>query len=105
MARTSRFRTAGDVGLLGLRAVLGGYLMGHGAQKAFGALDGPGLDAAGELFEEKFGLAPGRPMATVAAGSELAGGALTVAGLGGPVGPLAIVAAMATAAATAHRGN
>ena len=33
------------------RAVLGGYLVVHGAQKLFGSFGGPGLDAVGTGFE------------------------------------------------------
>jgi putative oxidoreductase len=72
----------------------------HGAQKLFGAFDGPGLDRAGGHFE-RLGLRPGKPMAALAGGSEFVGGVLTAAGLGGPVGPLAIAGAM-TVAATTH---
>src|SRR6478752_2655631 len=57
------------------RAVLGGYIAIHGAQKLFGAMDGPGLDAAGAGFHA-MGLTPGRQFAALAAGSELVGGVL-----------------------------
>lgn len=90
-----------NVALLATRVVLGGYLIAHGSQKMFGALDGPGLDKAGAGFES-MGLKPGRQMATLAAASELAGGALTVAGLANPVGPVLIGSAMITASAV-HR--
>ena len=52
-------RTATDRGLLGLRLVLGSYLAAHGAQKLFGAFDGPGLDKATASFE-RIGLRPPR---------------------------------------------
>ena len=89
-----------DLGLLALRVTVGSYLSVHGAQKLFGAFDGPGLDRAGGFFE-RVGLRPGKPMAALAGGSEFFGGVLTAAGLGGPVGPLAIAGAM-TVAATTH---
>ena len=50
-------------------------------------------------------LAPGTEMAALAGGAELVGGTLTALGLGGALGPLAVIGDMATAAQTAHRGN
>lgn len=85
-----------DAGLLGARLILGGYLAAHGAQKLFGAFDGPGLEAAGGGFHA-MGLTPGRQMALLAAGSELGGGLLTAAGVADPVGPLALAGTMVVA--------
>ncbi|CAN5665945.1 hypothetical protein BH10ACT1_BH10ACT1_17380 [soil metagenome] len=90
--------TARDLGLLGARVILGGYLTAHGAQKLFGVLEGPGLDAAGAGFAS-MGLTPGKPMAALAAGSEFFGGIATVAGIADPIGPLAMVGTMAVATA------
>lgn len=103
MALTTRTSPLADLALLGLRGVVGGYVAAHGAQKLFGSLDGPGLDAAGEHFEEDLDLAPGRSMATAAGTSELVGGTLTALGLGGPLGQLAITGTMTVATLTAHR--
>src|SRR5580704_6619281 len=89
-----------DAGLLGLRLTLGGYLAAHGAQKLFGALDGPGLEPVAANFE-KTGMRPGHAMAVLAGGSEVFGGLLTATGLANPVGPLAIAGAM-TVATTVH---
>ncbi len=89
-------RAATDRGLLGLRLVLGGYLAAHGAQKMFGAFEGPGLDTTAAGFE-RLGMRPARAMAMLAAGSEMTGGLLTAAGLGDPVGPIAIAGAMSVA--------
>ncbi len=83
------------------RAVLGGYIAIHGAQKLFGAMDGPGLDAAGAGFHA-MGLTPGRQFATLAGGSELVGGVLTATGALEPLGPVMIMGAM-TVATTVHR--
>jgi len=94
-----------DTALLGLRGVVGGYLAAHGAQKLFGSFGGHGLEGTGQFFEEGLDLAPGKEMAALAGGAELAGGSLTALGLGGPLGPMAIIGAMATASQTAHRGN
>jgi putative oxidoreductase len=89
--------------LLGARAIVGGYLAVHGAQKLFGAFGGPGLDRAAAGFE-RIGLTPGRQMATLAGATELGGGLLTVAGAADPAGPLALAGVMAVASAT-HRAN
>jgi putative oxidoreductase len=92
---------AHSVGLLGGRVLLGGYLAAHGAQKLFGAFNGPGLTATAGGFHH-LGLRPGRAMATLAGASELGGGVLTLAGLADPVGPVALVGTMAVAS-TVHR--
>ena len=105
MAFRTRTSLLADAALLGLRGVMGGYLAAHGAQKLFGAFDGPGLDQTGEHFEEGLDLAPGKEMAALAGGSELMGGTLTALGLGGPLGPMAIIGAMGVATQTAHRGK
>lgn len=91
-----------DLGLLAARVTVGGFVAGHGAQKLFGAFQGPGLDKAGEGFEH-MGLAPGRPMAATAGAVETAGGTLTALGLGSPVGPVLVASVMAVATGTAHR--
>ncbi len=92
-----------NVAILGSRLVLGSYLAVHGAQKLFGAFEGPGLEAAGGFFE-KIGLTPGREMAILASSSELAGGLLTATGIAYPIGPLMIVGTMTVASMT-HRDN
>lgn len=48
MPFTTRTSIIADVALLGLRGIVGGYVAAHVAQKMFGALNGPGLDRAGE---------------------------------------------------------
>jgi putative oxidoreductase len=85
-----------DSGTLAIRITLGSYLAVHGAQKLFGAFDGPGLDNAAAMFDQ-LGLQPGKPFATLAATSELAGGVLTATGVAWPAGPVAIAGAMAVA--------
>jgi putative oxidoreductase len=90
-----------SVGLFAARAVLGGYLVVHGAQKLFGVFDGPGLAATGTGFEA-IGLRPGKVMAAVAGASELGGGILTATGIADPLGPITIAGTMVVAAAV-HR--
>ncbi len=93
-----------DFALLIARGVVGGYVAAHGAQKLFGTFGGRGLEGTGAGFA-RMGLEPGPPMAALAGVNELGGGALTALGLGGPIGPIAVAATMATAAGTAHRGK
>ena len=88
-------------GLLMARAVFGGYLAVHGAQKLFGSFGGAGLDATGAAFDS-MGMRPGKAMAALAGASELGGGVLTATGIAEPLGPLAIAGTMAVAA-TVHR--
>jgi putative oxidoreductase len=89
------------LGLLATRAVFGGYLAVHGAQKLFGSFGGPGLDATGAAFEA-MGMRPGKAMAALAGASELGGGILTATGIAEPLGPLAIAGTMVVAS-TVHR--
>jgi len=93
-----------NVGLAALRGVVGGLMAGHGAQKVFGAFEGPG-PAGTAGFMESLGLAPGHLWGTAAGVSEFAGGTLTALGLLHPLGPIGITSAMVMAAATAHRGK
>lgn len=92
-----------DVLQLGARAVLGGYLSAHAAQKVGGLFGGPGLETTAQGFDY-LGLTPGREMAVLASGCELVGGLLTVTGLAHPAGPVTVMGTMAVAAAT-HRGR
>jgi putative oxidoreductase len=87
-----------NLGLLGLRLTVGGYLAVHGAQKLFGAFGGYGLDGTGRFFET-IGLKPGRQLATLAGACEFGGGILTATGVAHPVGPLAAAGSMAVATA------
>lgn len=93
-----------DLGLLLVRVTVGGFLAGHGAQKLFGAYGGPGVEGTTRTMGA-LGLKPARPMALAAGASELGAGALTTAGLLGPIGPLAGIGAMAVASTTAHAGK
>ncbi|HWG73954.1 MAG TPA: DoxX family protein [Acidimicrobiales bacterium] len=92
-----------NLALVAGRGVLGGYLGAHGAQKLFGSLDGPGIEAASAGFH-RLGLRPGPVFARIAAVSELGGGILTVAGAADPLGPVVLAGTMAVASAT-HRSK
>lgn len=93
-----------DAALLGARLLLGGYMAIHASQKLFGKFHGPGLEKIGAAFEQK-GLVPGREMALAAAGTEIAGGVLTITGIADPAGPLAVMGAMSVAAAHNFEGG
>src|SRR5579883_757530 len=92
-----------DAGLLVLRGVTGGLLAGHGAQKLFGAFEGPGPEGTAG-FMESLGLKPGRMWGTAAALSEMSG-ALTALGFLFPLGPIGTISAMSMATAKAHWGK
>ena len=82
--------------LLLLRAVTGGFLAGHGAQKLFGAFGGRGPEGTARNFE-KIGIEPAREWAEIAGATELTGGALTALGLLSPAGPVVSIAPMIVA--------
>ncbi|MGW4029217.1 DoxX family protein [Streptomyces sp. NPDC004838] len=81
-----------EFGLLLLRLLVGGLLIGHGLQKMLGWYGGLGLDRTGALFES-WGLRPGKAMAFTAAASELFAGVLLILGL---ITPLAATIACGT---------
>ena len=102
LARTPE--VTGDAGLTLLRGVVGGLLIGHGAQKLFGAFQGPGLKGTAG-FMESLGLQPGQIWGTAAALSEFGGGALTTLGLFQPLGSISAISSMVMATAKAHWGK
>src|SRR5438093_8276308 len=93
-----------DLSLLLVRLTVGGLLAGHGAQKLFGAFDGPGLKGAAGMMHS-IGIRPGDRWAFMAGLSEFGGGSLTAAGLLGPLGPIAAMGSMVMAATTVHWGK
>jgi putative oxidoreductase len=93
-----------EIGLLLIHVVVGVLLVGHGAQKLFGAFGGYGLEGTGGYLEG-FGLRPGKPFAAVAGTAELVGGALFAAGLATPLAAALIASTMFVAALTDHRAK
>jgi putative oxidoreductase len=91
-------------GRLFLRATVGGFFIGHGAQKLFGWFGGHGIEGTGGLFE-KLGLRPGKVHATAAGVAEAGGGALLVAGFATPLAAAAITGTMLTAIHRVHGKN
>lgn len=95
-------KTSRDVALLLARLALGGSIAAHGAQKMFGAFNGPGPQKAGGFFSQ-LGFPDGERYARMAAGTELASGALIALGALGPVGPAMLLSVMAVAVETVHK--
>lgn len=89
-----------DIALLLVR-LIGLGLAAHGAQKLLGWFGGYGIAGTGG-FMESLGFRPGRLFATAAGLSEFVGGLLLVLGLGGPIGPMLIVATMIVAIFSVH---
>jgi putative oxidoreductase len=83
------------LGIAILRAIVGGFFIGHGLQK-LKALEG----TAGGF--ESMGLKPGKVHATAAAAAETGGGALLVAGLATPAAAAALTGTMSVAIDTVH---
>jgi putative oxidoreductase len=104
IAKTNPRTTLGDVGLLVLRLTVGGLLIGHGAQKLFGAFGGPGVKGTAQWLES-LGLQPGHVWSVLAGLSEFGGGLLVATGLFSPLGTLGVIASMGMASGTAHRGK
>jgi putative oxidoreductase len=93
-----------DVGLFLSRLAVGGSMAAHGAQKAFGSFDGPGPQGAA-AFLESLGFQPGGRFAAAAAWTEIGSGLLIALGLGGPIGPGALISTMLVAQTSAHAKN
>ncbi|WP_234995806.1 DoxX family protein [Streptoalloteichus hindustanus] len=91
--------TAGaDLGLLVLRLVLGGTFVAHGAQKLFGAFDGPGIDGfAGYLAG--LGFQQTTLMAWITGLTEFVGGILVVLGLLTPLAAAGLLGVMISSVA------
>jgi putative oxidoreductase len=93
-----------DAALLLLRGVSGGLLAGHGAQKAFGAFEGPGPEGTRGIMQ-MLRMQPPHIWGRAAGFSELVGGSLTALGALSPIGPITSIAPMIMATTTAHWGK
>jgi putative oxidoreductase len=93
-----------DAALLLLRSVPGGLLAGHGAQKVFGAFNGPGPEGT-RGFMQMLRMRPAHIWGHMAGYSELVGGALTALGALSPIGPIVSMGPMIMATTTAHWGK
>ena len=93
-----------DLGLLGLRAVLGGIFVLHGLQKVFGLFGGPGINGFAQSLE-KMGYRESVVLAWVTGVTELAGGGLLVLGLFTPLAAAGVLAVMANVVALKYKGG
>lgn len=91
----------GDLALAVLRAVVGGILAAHGAQKVFGWWGGPGW-AGWHGAMQRMGLRPAAGWAAISAGTELLGGLALVVGLLTPLAAAALTAQMVVIIVRAH---
>jgi putative oxidoreductase len=90
-----------DPALLLLRVVIGGVVIPHGLLK-LGLVGSGGSIAGVSGWFNSIGLRPGLFWACVAVLAEAGGGALTVLGLGGPVGPGIVAADLVVVTIVAH---
>lgn len=88
-------------GIVPLRVALGIIFIGHGAQKAFGLFDGPGIDAFAQMLAG-LGLQPPLLHAYLAAYTELIGGLLLFLGMYTRFAALGIAGTMVVAIITVH---
>jgi putative oxidoreductase len=93
-----------ELGLFIIHVTVGVLLVAHGAQKLFGAFEGPGIEGMGGALES-MGIRPGRHMAFAAGASEFFGGLLLALGLVTPLAAVLIASTMLVASRTAHGGK
>ncbi len=90
-----------DLALLILRLLVGLVVAAHGAQKLFGWAGGPGMQGFTGMMGA-MGLQPAWLWALLGGLGEFGGGLLLAAGLLNPLGPLAVIGAMAMAIVLVH---
>ncbi len=91
----------GNLGLLAARVLIGGGMFAHGAQKRLGWYGGPGREGAAG-FMHAIGFRPGDTFGVAASTTEMASGAMIALGLGGPLGPAAMLSTMIVAGTSVH---
>ena len=93
-----------DVGMLLLRLVVGGLMVGHGTQKLFGWFGGHGIrGTAGWL--QSIGFRPATPLAVMTGMAEAGGGLLLMLGLLTPLAAAAVAGVLFTAIVSVHWGK
>jgi len=90
-----------DFGLLILRLVVGVTLAGHGAQKAFGWWNGPGL-AGWRGAITHMGFRPVELFVALSIGAELVGGSLMALGLFMPLAAMILMSQLVVIISKAH---
>ncbi len=85
-----------DLGLLVLRVVVGALFVGHGLQKVFGLMQGPGIDGFARVLTG-FGFEQATLLSWATGITELVAGALLVLGLFTPAAAAAVLGVMANA--------
>ncbi|GLW94615.1 DoxX family protein [Actinokineospora globicatena] len=85
-----------DLGLFVLRVTLGALFVGHGLQKVFGLLEGPGISGFAQALTQ-FGFEHATVLSWVTGLTELIAGALLVLGLFTPAAASAVLGVMANA--------
>lgn len=93
-----------DLGLLIIRVVVGGLLLGHGLQKLIGWFGGHGL-AGTEGFVAQLGYPMPKLMTRALALGEVAGGAALAFGFGTPIAAAVIIAVMVNAIIAVHAAH
>lgn len=101
MSTGTRSGSAHDVGLLLIRVIVGVVFAFHGAQKLFGAFDGPGLEGAAG-FMESLGLPLPTVSAALAGGAEFFGGLAFITGVAHRLFAIPLTFTMLVAAFVAH---
>lgn len=94
----------GDFGPLVIRLALGAVFIGHGAQKLFGAWDGPGLDGVVGMVGS-MGFRPPYLWALALSLTEFVGGILVLVGLFTRYAALALAIDMVVAILRIHWGS
>ena len=94
-----------DLGMLILRLVVGGLMIGHGSQKLFGWFGGHGLAATSAYFGSQLRLRPAGFWTLLAGLTEAGGGLLFALGLLSPLGSLGVIAPMLIAIILVHWGH
>lgn len=90
-----------DLGLLILRLAVGLTFAGHGAQKAFGWWNGPGLDGWRGAIAH-MGFRPVELFVALSIGAELLGGSLLALGLFTPLAAMILIGQLVVIISKAH---
>ena len=93
-----------DLGVLLMRLVVGGVMIGHGTQKLFGWFGGHGVRGTARWLQS-MGFRPATPLAVMTGAAEAGGGFLLALGLLTPFGAAAIAGVLFAAIVSVHWGK